>query len=85
MSPAYARERLHQINLEIEQLENRMAVIHGLGDSSSAQGISHDFRQNEIWRKRLDYLRAARRQIERFIRGDSVSAPGLTLTDYHPD
>jgi hypothetical protein len=85
MTPARAREKLEEVTTEITQLERRLAVSHGLGDASSAQGITHDFRDNILWRKRLDFLRGQRTMLESYLAGEPIGQPGITLSNFVKD
>lgn len=77
--------RLRDLETEICQIENRLAVSHGLGDSHSSQGLSATFNDNAQWRNRLSLLRAARDRLKSKQSGEDLPPPpGLTLSDYSP-
>lgn len=79
------QQRLDDILAEISQIESRLAVAHGLGDSHSSQGVSATFSDNMQWRKQLSYLRAARDRLVAKQTGDVIPAkPGLNLSNYCP-
>lgn len=70
---------------EISQIEHRLAVSHGLGDSHSSQGISASFNDNAQWRNRLGQLRQLRDKLEALQAGERLPpAPGVTVTRYVP-
>lgn len=78
--------RLAEIEEEIQQVSNRLAVSHGLGDSHSAQGISSTFNDNPRWRNRLTLLRRMREQYEAIAAGDDIpSPPGVNQSYYLPN
>jgi len=80
---AQQTRRLAEIEEEIGQIENRLAVSHGLGDSHSAQGISTSFNDNPRWRNRLTLLRRMREQYEAINAGEEIPAvPGRNLSNY---
>lgn len=54
---------LAEILTEITQLENRFAVIHGLGDNNSSGGLTTSFADNANWQRRLNLLRVRRNQL----------------------
>ena len=77
--------RLAEIEEEIAQVSNRLAVSHGLGDSHSAQGISSTFNDNPRWRNRLTLLRRMREQYEAIATGDDIPPPpGVNQSYYFP-
>ncbi len=77
--------RLEEVLTEISQIENRLAVSHGLGDSHSSQGVSATFNDNAMWRNRLSLLRTVRDALEAMQAGEPVPpAPGVTVTRYIP-
>ena len=73
--------KLQEINLEIEQIEARLAVSHGLGDNNAAKGISAGFSDNRYWRKQLSKLREQREQYESLSEGKRPSIPNILLTN----
>lgn len=82
-----AREtrRLAEVTDEISQIENRLRVSHGLGDSHSSQGLSATFNDNAQWRNRLSLLRSVRDALEAKQAGECPPpAPGVTVTRYIP-
>ena len=80
---AQQTRRLAEIEEEIRQIENRLAVSHGLGDSHSAQGISTSFNDNPRWRNRLTLLRRMREQYEAINADETIpAAPGRNLSNY---
>jgi hypothetical protein len=80
---AQQTRRLAEIDEEIGQIENRLAVSHGLGDSHSAQGISTSFNDNPRWRNRLTLLRRMREQYEAINADEEIpAAPGRNLSNY---
>lgn len=66
---ARIERRLAEVNGEIALLEKRIAVVHQLGDASSAQGISQTFNDTLNWQKRLDKLRRERDALEGMLDG----------------
>lgn len=77
--------RLAEVTAEITQIEQRLAVSHGLGDSHSSQGISATFSDNAQWRNRLSLLRAVRDQLEAKQAGEAIPAPmGVNVSSYWP-
>ena len=77
--------RLDEITNEICQIEQRLAVGHGLGDSHSSQGISATFNNNTEWRNRLSLLRNMRNRLEAV--RDNLPLPpiaGTNLSTYLP-
>lgn len=77
--------RLQEVRDEICQLEQRLRVSHGLGDSHSSQGISATFNDNPQWRNRLSLLRTVRDQLEALQAGETLPpVPGVTVTRYIP-
>lgn len=77
--------RLQEVIDEIQQVESRLRVSHGIGDSSSSQGISTSFSDNPQWRNRLSILRVLRNQLEAKDAGEPIpSAPGVTVSCYVP-
>lgn len=77
--------RLAEIEQEIAQIENRLAVSHGLGDSHSAQGISTSFSDNPRWRNRLTLLRRMREQYEAKAADETMPPiPGRNVSNYIP-
>lgn len=77
--------RLQEVTDEISQLENRLRVSHGLGDSHSSQGLSATFSDNPSWRNRLSLLRSIRDQLEAKRDGDPVpGAAGINVSRYVP-
>jgi hypothetical protein len=83
---AQQTRRLAEIEEEIGQIENRLAVSHGLGDSHSAQGISTSFNDNPRWRNKLTLLRRMREQYLAIAAGGEIPAPsGINLSNYVPE
>lgn len=79
----YESRRLAEIEQEIGQIENRLSVSHGLGDSHSAQGISTTFNDNPRWRNRLTLLRRMREQYEAKAAGEQMPPiPGRNVSNY---
>lgn len=77
--------RLQEVQTEICQIEQRLAVSHGLGDSHSSQGVSATFNENPQWRNRLSLLRNVRDSLEALQAGETPPpAPGVTVTRYVP-
>lgn len=77
--------RLQEVQDEICQLENRLRVSHGLGDSHSSQGLSATFNDNIKWRNQLSNLRRLRDQLEAIRDGLPLPPPpGVTVTRYVP-
>lgn len=77
--------RLQEVSDEIGQIERRLAVGHGLGDSHSSQGISASYNDNLEWRNRLSTLRQIRDQLEALRDGEPIPpAPGVTVSFYQP-
>jgi len=77
--------RLQEVRDEICQIEQRLAVSHGLGDSHSSQGVSATFNDNAQWRNRLSLLRNVRDALEALQAGECAPpAPGVTVTHYIP-
>jgi hypothetical protein len=77
--------RLQEVLAEIAQIEQRLAVSHGLGDSHSSQGISATFNENQKWRGQLSILRRLRDQLEAKDAGEPIPpAPGVTVSIYRP-
>ena len=75
--------RLQEVRDEIDQIEARLRVAHGLGDSHSSQGISATFNDNPQWRNRLSILRRIRDQLEAKQQGDDIPPPpGVTYSYY---
>lgn len=85
MTSARATIRLAEVEAEIESLEKRMGLIHGLGDSQSAQGITGTWGENSYWQRRLDHLRHTKRQLEAVIADEPVPTPGVVLADHYPN
>ena len=85
LTPSQTR-RLAEIEAEIGQLENRLAVVHGLGDSHSAQGISASFSDNPRWQSRLTLLRRMREQYEAIAADETIPPPpGRNVSNYIPE
>lgn len=77
--------RLQEVEDEIAQIEQRLRVSHGLGDSHSSQGISASFSDNREWRAALSTLRRLRDQLIALRDGEPIPpAPGVVLSDYRP-
>lgn len=77
--------RLEEINSELTQIDNRLAVSHGLGDSNSAQGISQTYNDNKYWTARRDALRRERDSIEARLAGESTpSNPFINQGVFRP-
>ena len=64
------QRRLDEINAELSQIDHRLAVAHGLGDSNSAQGISQTYSDNKYWTSRRDALRRERDTLEARLAGE---------------
>jgi hypothetical protein len=78
--------RLAEIEEEIGQIQNRLAVSHGLGDSHSSQGVSATFNDNPRWRNKLTLLRRMREQYLAIAAADEIPAPsGINLSNYVPE
>ena len=78
--------RLQEVQDEICQLEQRLRVSHGLGDSHSSQGVTATFNDNPQWRNRLSLLRNIRDQLEALQAGEVLPAPpGVNLSYYRPE
>ncbi len=79
------KKRLTEVETEISQIEGRLALAHGLGDSNSAQGITSTFSDNKYWTSRLDRLRALRDRLEAQISGEPIGGdPSVTLSVFIP-
>lgn len=77
--------KLQEVQDEICQIENRLRVGHGLGDSHSSQGLSATFNDNLKWRGQLSSLRALRDKLEAIRDGTPLPpAPGVTVSRYVP-
>lgn len=84
LTPA-EQTRLDEVEAEISQIESRLAVSHGLGDSHSSQGVSANFSENFRWRQQLSCLRAVRDRLIAKQTGDAAPPkPGVTLSNYWP-
>lgn len=85
MLTAAETRRLSETLAEIDQIEHRLGVSHALGDSSSSQGISTTYNENQRWRNRLSLLRSIRDQLEAKQAGETaLPAPGVLLSYYRP-
>jgi hypothetical protein len=85
--PLTVREslKLQEIQAEISQIENRLAVSHGLGDSHSSQGLNASFSENMRWRSALSTLRAARDRLLMKEAGETHErVPGVNISNYWP-
>lgn len=77
--------RLNEINSELEQLDYRLSVAHGLGDSNSTQGISTSYNDNKYWTARRDALRRERNKLESMLAGESGdSVPFINQGVFRP-
>jgi hypothetical protein len=78
---ASQQRRLDEVRSEIDQLDHRIAVAHGLGDSSSVQGTTASFTDVPGWTKRRDQLRRLRDNLEAIEAGDPPPAnTGILLS-----
>lgn len=64
------QRRLEEITAELSQIDHRLAVAHGLGDSNSTQGISQTYSDNKYWTSRRDALRRERDTLEARLAGE---------------
>lgn len=84
LTPA-EQTRLDEVETEISQIENRLSVAHGLGDSHGSQGVNASFSDNMRWRQMLGQLRYLRDKLIAKQTGAAIPAkPGLNLSDYSP-
>ena len=76
---------LAEITTELAQLDHRLAVSNGLGDSHSSGGISTSFSNNLEYIKRRNLLRKRRNQLEAMRDGTSLPSMaelGITTANY---
>lgn len=83
---AQQTRRLAEINTQISQIENRLAVSAGLGDSHSSQGVSATFNDSFKWNSQLSLLRSLRDRLEALRDGTQLPPPiGTNLSVYRPE
>jgi len=85
-----AQKRLDTAKSDLDQLENRLAISHGLGDTNRATGIETVFQNNPEWARRRDQLRRTVEYYEDYIAyldgtGPAPRSPvASTLGNYIP-
>jgi hypothetical protein len=82
---SYEQMRLDEVQVEIAQIEARLAVVHGLGDTHSSQGVSASFTDTMRWRQQLSNLRSLRNKLVAKQNGERLPPrPGANLSYYSP-
>lgn len=83
------QNRILELSEEIDQLNQRLAFAHGLGDSSSSQGSSASFAGNMDWTKRRDKLRRTKEYmvaLAAYLSGETTIRPraphGILVTNW---